>query len=92
VRPKTVTRLGGLIGKVVAADEAQIAIQQISELLAVDGIELVGPLPEEIQMTFDSAVAIFSRAPNAEGAYALLHFFVRPELTELFASHGLERL
>jgi molybdate transport system substrate-binding protein len=92
VRPKTVTRPGGLIGKVVAAGEAQIAIQQISELLAVDGIELVGPLPEEIQMTFDSAVAIFSESVNPEGAHALLHFFARRELAGLFESHGLERI
>jgi molybdate transport system substrate-binding protein len=92
VGPKTVTRPGGLIGKVVAAGEAQIAIQQISELLAVDGVELVGPLPDEIQMTFDSALAVFSDAANAQGAHALLRFFERPELTGLFESHGLERL
>jgi molybdate transport system substrate-binding protein len=92
VRPKIVTRPGGLIGKVVAAGEAQIAIQQISELLAVDGIELVGPLPDEIQMTFDSSVAHFSEATNAEGARALLAFFSRPALAALFQSHGLERL
>ena len=92
MRSKTVTRPGGLIGKVVAAGEAQIAIQQISELLAVDGIELVGPLPDEIQMTFDSAIAIFSEPANTEGARALLCFFTRPELARHFEAHGLERL
>lgn len=92
VRPKTVTRPGGLIGKVVAAGEAEIAIQQISELLAVDGIEIVGPLPDPIQMTFDSAIAVFEGADNAAAASGLVRFFWSPEVAALFESHGLERV
>jgi molybdate transport system substrate-binding protein len=91
-RVKTVTRPGGLIGRVVAAGEAEIAIQQISELLAVEGIDIVGPLPDEVQMSFDSALAVFTGAPNARGAAALSAFFFSPGLAQLFASHGLERL
>src|SRR5262245_12251134 len=48
MKPKTVTRQGGYIGGVVAAGQAEIAVQQIVELLAVPGIDLVGPLPDEI--------------------------------------------
>ena len=92
VAPKTVTRPGGLIGKVVAAGEAEVAIQQMSELLAVEGIEIVGPLPAEIQMTFDSAVALFTDAANANGAGKLVRFFWSTEVAALFQSHGLERL
>ena len=92
VGPKTVTRPGGLIGKVVAAGEAEVAIQQISELLAVEGIEIVGPLPAEIQMTFDSAVALFTDAANGDGAGNLLRFFWSSEVAPLFDKHGLERL
>jgi molybdate transport system substrate-binding protein len=90
--PKIVTRPGGLIGKLVASGEAEIAIQQISELVAVEGIELVGPLPEEIQMTFDSAVALFAGSRNAEGAAELARFFWSQEVALVFAAHGLERL
>lgn len=92
LRPKVVTRPGGLIGKLVASGEAQIAIQQISELLAVDGIELVGPLPDELQMTFDSAVALFAECPNTESAVAFVRFLWSPETTALYEAHGLERL
>ena len=92
VGPKTVTRPGGLIGKVVATGEAEVAIQQISELLAVEGIEIVGPLPAEIQMTFDSAVALFADAANTDGADKLVRFFWSPEVASLFDKHGLERL
>jgi molybdate transport system substrate-binding protein len=89
---KTVTRPGGLIGKVVASGEAEIAIQQTSELLAIEGIDIVGPLPDDVQMSFDSALAVFADASNASGAAALSEFFFSPGLTQLFASHGLERL
>ncbi len=92
VRPRVVTRPGGLIGKLVAAGEAEIAIQQISELLAVDGIEVVGPLPDALQMTFDSAVALFAGSANADRAAELVRFFWSPEVAALFESHGLERL
>ena len=88
----TVTRPGGLIGKVVAAGEAEIAIQQISELLAVEGIEVVGPLPDELQMTFDSALAAFAGSPHAEAASSLVNFFLSPDVARLFESHGLQRL
>jgi molybdate transport system substrate-binding protein len=92
LRPKIVTRPGGLIGKLVASGEADIAIQQISELLAVEGIEVVGPLPDEIQMTFDSAVGLFTETRNAEGAAGLMRFFRSPDAAPLFTAHGLERL
>jgi molybdate transport system substrate-binding protein len=92
VGPKIVTRAGGLIGRLVASGEAQIAIQQISELLAVDGIDLVGPLPDDIQMTFESAVALFTACPNEEGSVAFVRFLWSPGAAALYEAHGLERL
>lgn len=89
---KTVTRPGGLIGKVVAAGEAEIAVQQMSELLAVNGIEIVGALPDEVQMTFDSALAVFTDTENRSGATAVADFFFSPGVEHLFESYGLQRL
>lgn len=90
VKPKIVTRPGGLIGKVVAAGEAEIAVQQISELLAVPGIELVGPLPEEVQLTFESAAGIFVSSNERAAAEALLDFFAAPAAVPLFVASGLD--
>jgi molybdate transport system substrate-binding protein len=59
-KPKTVTRPGGYIGGVVASGEAEIAVQQIVELLAVPGIDIVGPLPEAIQKVFETSIGIFT--------------------------------
>jgi molybdate transport system substrate-binding protein len=44
------------VGEVVAKGDAEIGVQQISELLPVPGIEIVGPLPEEMQK-----VTVFGR-------------------------------
>ena len=90
-RVSTVTRPGGLIGKVVAAGEARIAIQQISELLAVPGIEVVGPLPDAVQKVFDSAAAIFRDSKACAASSALLEFFASSACAPIFRKKGLEQ-
>lgn len=92
VGPKTVTRPGGLIGKVVAAGDAEIAIQQMSELLAVEGIEIVGFLPDEIQMAFDSKLAVFTDSGRRQGVAELIRFFGAPDSAAAFTTSGLERI
>ena len=90
VAAKIVTRPGGLIGRVVAAGEADIAIQQISELLEVPGIEIVGPLPDAVQKTLESAAAVFGDSAQRPAAEELLSFFTSAEAAALFAKKGLE--
>jgi molybdate transport system substrate-binding protein len=70
MQPKLVVPEGGIpIGEVVAKGEAEIGIQQISELLPVPGIEIVGPLPEPLQKitTFSAGVLTSARDPRAAG-------------------------
>jgi molybdate transport system substrate-binding protein len=90
VGPRTVTRPGGLIGKVVAAGEAELAVQQISELLEVPGIEVVGPLPQEVQKVFETSAGIFSGSRQQAAAQALLRFFATAEAAAAFRTKGLE--
>ena len=92
VKPKTVTRPGGYIGVVVTAGEAEMAFQQICELLAVPGIEVVGPIPKEIQYNFDSKAAIFSESKHQAAARELLAYFARVENAAKFTAAGLEQL
>ena len=75
---KIVTRPGGLIGRVVVAGEAEIAFQQISELLSVPGLEVVGPLPPEVQVTIESATGIFADTKHPAAAQSLLDSFSTP--------------
>ena len=92
IKPKEVTRPGGYIGVVVAAGEAQMAFQQIVELMAVPGLDVIGPIPPELQFNFDSKAALFAYTKNPAAARAMLAFFARPENASTFREAGLEQL
>lgn len=62
----------GPVGRVVAAGEAEIGIQQLCELAPVPGIDIVGPLPDEIQRITHFSAGIPANAANPQGAGALL--------------------
>ncbi|MDR5827666.1 substrate-binding domain-containing protein [Caballeronia sp. LP006] len=62
----------GFTGECIVRGEADVAIQQMSELAMVAGIEIIGPLPEEIQFHTDFYVGMFSGRAQSEGACALL--------------------
>jgi len=78
------------VGAVVARGEAQLGFQQISELLPVPGVDLVGPLPEEVQKVtvFAGGVAVGAKEPDA--ARALLQFLSSPAAAEAISKSGLE--
>ena len=80
----------GRVGAVVARGEAEIGFQQISELMEVEGVDLVGPLPADVQRVtvFTAAVAAGSKSPAA--AKALIEFLVSRRGTEVMAKSGLE--
>jgi molybdate transport system substrate-binding protein len=61
-------------GYLVATGKAELALHQIQELLAVPGIELLGPLPDELQETFVFEAAISRDAKNTSAAGALIEF------------------
>lgn len=90
VKAKAVRQPGGLIGELVAAGKAEIAIQQIPELMAVPGIELVGPLPAEVQLVTVSAAGIFAGTHQAEAAQALIEFLTTPAAAKVMKAKGLE--
>jgi molybdate transport system substrate-binding protein len=90
VKAKAVRQPGGLIGELVAAGKAEIAIQQIPELMAVPGIELVGPLPAEIQLVTVSSAGIFAGTQQAEAAQALIEFLAAPAAAKVMKAKGLE--
>ena len=90
VRAKAVRQPGGLIGELVAAGKAEIAIQQIPELMAVPGIELVGPLPAEIQLVTVSSAGILAGTKQAETARRFIEFLVTPAAAQVMKARGLE--
>jgi molybdate transport system substrate-binding protein len=72
VRSKSLVIPAGLTAEQVRQGRAVLAIQQMSELRAVDGVRVVGPLPPECQQTTDFSAAIFRDAADAAGAKAFI--------------------
>ena len=68
MKTRAVRQPGGLVGELVAAGKAEVAVQQIPELMAVPGVELVGPLPHEVQATTVFAAGIFAGSASRSGA------------------------
>jgi len=78
------------VGAVVARGEAQLGFQQISELLPVPGVDLVGPLPAEIQKVTIFAGGVAAGAKEPEAGRALLQFLSSPAAAEAISKSGLE--
>jgi molybdate transport system substrate-binding protein len=90
IKPKAVRQPGGLIGELAAAGKAELAVQQIPELMVVRGIDLVGPLPKEIQQTTVSSAGIFAGSREPAAAKALLDFLTAPAALQVFKANGME--
>src|SRR5499433_1764486 len=80
---------GTPVGEVVAKGEAELGVQQISELLPVAGIEVVGPLPPTLQKITTFSAGLLSAAKEPETAEALVKFLAA-RAPALLASKGLE--
>jgi molybdate transport system substrate-binding protein len=78
------------VGEVVAHGDAEIGLQQISELRAVAGIDIVGPLPDDLQKitVFSAGVASVSKEPDA--GRALIKFLASPAANAALVESGLE--
>jgi molybdate transport system substrate-binding protein len=78
------------VGELTARGEAELAVQQISELMPVAGIDIVGPLPDEVQKISVFAAGIFHAARNPGGAGKLISYLAEPRLAPVLIRKGLE--
>ena len=74
----------------VARGEAEIAVQQIPELLPVKDIQYVGPLPAELQLYTIFAASVGSAAKDRAAAKAFVDALAAPSAAALFSAKGLE--
>jgi molybdate transport system substrate-binding protein len=74
----------------VANGEAEIGIQQIAEILPVAGVELAGPLPDEVQQVTDFSVAVASCARDGAAARRFVMFITSPPAADVVRAHGME--
>jgi molybdate transport system substrate-binding protein len=77
------------VAAVVARGEAELGFQQISELLPVPGVDVVGPIPDEVQKITEFAAGVTSKAQNADGARALARFLSSRDAAPVVRKTGL---
>ena len=80
----------GLIGHFLVRKEVEIGIQQLPELMAVPGIDIVGPLPADIQSMTVFSAGLSAGSANADGGRALIKFLTTPRATAVIKSKGME--
>jgi len=74
----------------VAKGEVELCVHQISEILPVKGVTLVGPLPRDVQRVTTFAIALSAKPGAAEAGRAFVAFVTRPDLKAKFAAAGLD--
>jgi molybdate transport system substrate-binding protein len=77
-------------GASAARGEVELAFQQVSELLPVPGIELVGPLPPDIQEITTFSAGLHAKAKEPKAARALVDFFKAPAAAPVIRKKGME--
>jgi len=90
IAPKAVIPTSGSVGEAVARGEAEVGLQQISELLPVPHIKVIGPLPDAVQLVTVFSAGIFADAQEPRAARMLVEHLVDVATRALYTSKGLE--
>lgn len=90
VLPKTKRIVSERVGTAVARGDAEIGLQQISELLPLPGLDFLGPIPAEVQLItiFSAGIATNSKSP--EEARQLIKYLSSAAVAPIIAKTGLE--
>jgi molybdate transport system substrate-binding protein len=90
VKAKSKLIPGSAVAEHIARGEAELGIHQISEILPVKGVTLVGPLPADIQNYTIYAAGIGTSAKEPDAANALLKALAGPGAAEVLKSKGMD--
>ena len=91
VLPKSRQIGGGVrVGAVVAKGELEIGFQQLSELLPIEGIAHITPLPAELQKVTSVVTCVASHSPNKALARSVIDFLASPAVGQTIKDTGLE--
>ncbi len=80
----------GVVGTLVARGEVEIAVQQVSELKLVDGIDIVGRLPDALQKVTVFSAGVFAASPRPAAARVFIEALRTPEVAAVMRKQGLE--
>jgi molybdate transport system substrate-binding protein len=80
----------GLTAELLTGGEADLAVQQISELKQVAGVEVVGPIPRNLQTPAVFSAGRWAASAKVAQADALLKYLASPEVAPMLRESGLE--
>ena len=91
VKARTVQAPPGVpVGTLVARGEVALGFQQFSELMNLDGIDVLGPLPAAIQITTTFSGGICSASQHGEAVRRMLAFMASPDAAQAIRRNGME--
>ena len=90
MKPKYVLGDGNSTGPIVARGDAEMAIQQISALKPYSGVDVVGPLPDELQLVTILSAGIGTAGKEPETVKAFVAYMSTPEAIAVIKAKGLE--
>jgi molybdate transport system substrate-binding protein len=93
VTPKVKLAAGGPNGRVsvlVSSGEAEIGLQQVSELMSNPEVEVIGMLPAELQLITLYSAGVTTSASEAEAAKALIKALTAPSAAAIYKAKGLD--
>jgi len=90
MKAKTTLVPGGYPAELVAKGEVEMVVHQISEIVPVKGVTLVGPLPKDVQKVTIYSAGIPTKATSPDAARAFVAFLTSPSMKAKFAAAGLD--
>lgn len=90
IGPKARRILSERVGAVVARGDAELGLQQVSELLPIAGLDFIGVLPPSVQQATIFSAGIGARAAEPAAGRALVAFLAGPEVVAAIRGAGLE--
>lgn len=81
---------GGSVGEIVAKGDAEIGVWMIPEFMAVSGVDVIGPLPADLQNAMLIAAGILVNSKESETGKALIRFLTTPASVSVIKAKGLE--
>lgn len=89
VEPKATKISQGFTAEKLVSGEADVAVQQMSELMVVPGIDIVGPFPDELQQMTPFSVAVVNDCSDWVKAQLFIQYLLSEQCQRIYAANGL---